>query len=488
MPFIAKPYLSVALTCLIAPLARGQDSPAVSAEVEQHIQRVVSGLVGNVVVKGDAHATHTLSDRMSELHVPGVSIAVIHHGKIEWARGFGESRLGGLAVNADTLFQAGSISKPVAAMAALSLVQQGMLSLDSDVNTWLATWKLPVDPVTAGKPVTLRELLTHTGGTTVHGFPGYASGDPVPSLVQVLNGVKPANTPAIRSNAVPGSRWQYSGGGYTIMQQILVDVTKEPFPKLLHDLVLAPIGMRHSTYEQPLPRDLQSNAATPYWRSGNPVSGGAHTYPEMAAAGLWTTPTDLAQFAIEVEQSLEGKANHVLSVEMSRQMLHPGLGQWGLGLRIGGKSENPIFSHSGQNEGFVNYFIAYEKGGEGAVVMTNGDGGGLVIDEVVHSIAVEYGWPEGRPRAAVLIDPKVLASYKGTFELRPGFNIVIRVQDGQLTAQGTGQGKIPIFAESETRFFATEVEAEIDFFKDDQGNVTHLVLHQGGQDRTAPKR
>jgi CubicO group peptidase (beta-lactamase class C family) len=381
----------MALACCLARSVMAQNTALTSAEAEQHIQHVTSGL------KGDDHATHTLADRMKELKVPGVSIAVIHQGNVEWARGFGVRSVGGPPVTADTMFQAGSISKPLAAMAALRLVEQGKLSLDADVNTYLISWKLPSDPVTVGKPITLRELLTHTAGTTVHGFPGYASNEPVPTLVQVLNGEKPANTPPIRSEGKPGVNWKYSGGGYTIMQQVLIDVTQEPFPKLLHDSVLAPIGMSHSTYEQPLPQAFQSFAATPYRSNGEAVEGGPHTYPEMAAAGLWTTPTDLARYAIEVQQSLQDKANHVLSQNMTRQMLTPGIGHWGLGLEIAGSESNPYFSHGGANEGFRNIFVANEKSGEGAVVMTSGDAGGLLGDEVMRSIATEYGWADYRP-------------------------------------------------------------------------------------------
>jgi CubicO group peptidase (beta-lactamase class C family) len=369
------------------------------------------------------------------------------------------------------------------------LVQEGKLSLDTDVNTYLTSWKFPSDPVAAGKPITLRALLTHTAGTTVHGFPGYASTAPVPTLVQVLNGEKPANTPAIRSEAAPGARWQYSGGGFTVMQQVLLDVAKEPFPKLMHDTVLAPIGMAHSTYEQPLPPSLKGMAATPYNGVGKPIEGGAHTYPEMAAAGLWTTPSDLARYIIEVQKSLDGEANHVLSADMTRQMVKPGMGNWGLGLEIGGADSNPYFSHGGANEGFRCIFVAYEKTGEGAVVMTNGDAGGMLGDEVINSISAEYGWPDFKPtvRTVVPVDAKILGQYVGTFELNKGFDLVITLENGQLNGQATGQGKFPLFAESETRFFPM-FPAEIEFVKDDQGKVTGLVLHQGGHDVKAPKK
>lgn len=325
---ITRQMAVIALACLFTLPALPQN---VSSEAEQHGQHVISGLIGNIVVKGqEQHATRTLADRMKQLNVPGVSIAVIHNGKIEWARGFGVRNRDGAPVNAETMFQAGSISKPVAAMAALRLVQEGKMTLDADINAYLTSWKFPSDPVSGGKLINLRELLTHTAGTTVHGFPGYASTDLVPTLVQVLNGEKPANTPSIRSEQPPMKEFKYSGGGYTIMQQAVIDVAHEPFPKLLHDAVLAPISMSRSTYEQPLPADLRDNAATPYRGNGKPVEGGAHTYPEMAAAGLWTTPADIAKYAIEVEQSLEGKANHVLNADMTRRMLTPrmGAGAW----------------------------------------------------------------------------------------------------------------------------------------------------------------
>jgi CubicO group peptidase (beta-lactamase class C family) len=486
MSLAGKTWLVAVIASTLTGAAVAQNAP----EIEQHIQHVTSGLIGGVVLKGGENSTRTLAERMRELNVPGVSIAVIHNGKIEWARGFGVRSVGGAPVNAETMFQAGSISKPLAAMACLRLVQQGKLSLDTDVNTYLTSWKLPSDPVQQGKPVTLRELLTHTGGTTVHGFPGYASNEPVPTVIQVLNGEKPANTPAIRSEAAPGARWNYSGGGYTIMQQVLLDVTKEPFQKLLHDTVLAPIGMTRSTYDQPLPLALRDNAATPYRGDGKPVEGGAHTYPERAAAGLWTTPTDIAKYAIEVDRSLDGKANHVLSAEMTREMLKRGMGNWGLGLEIGGSDTNPWFSHGGVNEGFVNIFYMFEKSGDGAVVMTNGDQGGQIGDELIHSIANEYNWPDLRPtvRTAIHVDPKILDTYVGTYELNKGVDLAITVENGQLMGQAPGQPKLPLYAETETRFFLLVVPTSIEFVKDGQGKVTSAVLHLNGHDRSAPKK
>jgi len=475
---------------LLATLSSGATQAPTSADIESHIQHVTSGLIGGVVLKGHENETHTLAERMKELNVPGVSIAVIHDGHIEWARGFGVRNSAGAEVNAETMFQAGSISKPLAAMAALRLVQEGKLALDANINDYLTSWRFRSAPVAEAKPITLRELLTHTAGTTVHGFPGYAGNQPVPTLVQVLNGEKPANTPAIRSEQPPMKQWKYSGGGYTIMQQALIDVSHELFPKLLHGTVLAPIGMTRSTYEQPLPESLRDNAATPYRGDGKPVEGGAHTYPEMAAAGLWTTPIDLAKYALEVECSLKDQANHVLTLEMTRKMLRPGLGHWGLGLEIGGSDSNPYFSHGGANEGFRNIFAAYENAREGAVVMTNGDNGSQIGDEVMHSVAAEYHWPDWHPevRTVVELDPKILAHYVGTYQLGPDFNLVVTLENNHLITEATGQPRFSLYAETETKFFPLEFPADLEFVKDSKGAVTGLILHQGGQNIKAPRR
>jgi CubicO group peptidase (beta-lactamase class C family) len=482
-----------ALVCFTAPILVGQTAHSpepVSAEVQQHIEKVTSCLQAMVVVKDESRVCPTLSQRMAELHIPGVSIAVIHNGAIEWARGFGLKQTGGAPIDTDTLFQAGSISKPLAAMAALHQVQEKKLSLDADVNSELVSWKIPASPAANGKPVTLRELLTHTAGFTVHGFPGYAASEPVPTLIQVLNGEKPANTPPIRLESEPGSRWNYSGGGYTVMQQTVLDASREPFPKLLHETVLAPIGMTHSTYQQPLPADLQPAAAIPYDVDGKPIPGGAHTYPEMAAAGLWTTPSDLARYCLEVELSLQGRANHVLSQDLTQQMLTPGKGQWGLGLQIGGSAGDPYFSHGGVNEGFESLFVAYEHHGDGAVVMTNAEGGSRLAAEIMQSIATAYNWPDFRPvvRTQVKVDPAVLARYVGTYELAPNFSIAITLEGDQLMTQATNQPKVPVYPESPTRFFLKVVDAQVEFFPDDKGQVSYMILHQNGRDAKAMKK
>jgi CubicO group peptidase (beta-lactamase class C family) len=399
----------VVISVLAVSLTTAQVTTGPST-LEQRIQHIQEGLMPAVLVQGQSPSsrTSTLTDSMAALHVPGVSVAVIHDGKIEWAHGFGLTKVGGPPVMPETLFQAGSISKVVTAIAVLRLVEAGKLNLDTDVNQYLKSWKLPDNEFTAKKKVTLRELLTHTVGVTVHGFPGYAAGKQVPTLVQVLNGEKPANSPPIRVDVEPGTIWRYSGGGFVIIQQLLEDVTGKSFPELMQQMVLGPMGIVHSTFQQPLPSDRRAEAATPYDGTGNPIPGGPHTYPEQAPAGLWTTPSDLGRFALELRKAVAGESNRILSQAMARQMLTPGMGNWGLGVETGGGKEHPYFTHGGVDAGFVSDLVAYDRG-DGAVVMTNSDRGGQLAEQIVRTIAYEYEWPDSSPRAALW--PKSIRRY-----------------------------------------------------------------------------
>jgi CubicO group peptidase (beta-lactamase class C family) len=332
---------------------------------------------------------------MEKHHVPGLSLAVIQDGEIVRARGYGfadqESKI---PVTTATLFQAGSISKSVAAVGALHLVEEGHLTLDSDVNTHLMAWKVPENDFTKQQKVTLRRILSHSAGLTVHGFPGYAQGKPLPTLVQVLDGTKPANTGAIRVDTVPGQKFRYSGGGYTVMQQIVIQVAQKPFPDYLQQIVLKPFGMTNSTYEQPLPEAFVSLAAKGYYSESKPVEGGWHIYPEMAAAGLWTTASDLARFAIGVQRSLAGKANPVISQMMTRQMLTVQSEHDGLGVFLDGEGNRLRFMHGGRDEGFDAEMTAYAETGQGAVVMINANNNSGCVRRVIEAVAHEYHWPD----------------------------------------------------------------------------------------------
>ncbi|MDB6111846.1 MAG: penicillin-binding protein [Pedosphaera sp.] len=334
-----------------------------------------------------------ITAQMQEHHITGLSLAIIEDGKITKAQGYGfTDKSCKTPVTTATLFQAGSISKSVAALGALHLIEQGKLSLDEDVNVRLQTWKVPENEFTKDKKVTLRGILSHSAGLTVHGFPGYAVDATLPTLVQVLDGVKPANTSAIRVDITPGTKWRYAGGGYTVMQQMVIDVTGKPFPEFMEATVLKPFGMTASTYQQPLPKDLASVTATGSYPDGREVKGKWHIYPEMAAAGLWTTASDLARCAIGIQQSLAGKTNPVVSQTMTRQMLKHQMGDDGLGVFLEGRGKTLRLSHDGRDEGFDASMTAYAETGKGAVIMINANENSGAVKRMMDQIAKEYRW------------------------------------------------------------------------------------------------
>jgi CubicO group peptidase (beta-lactamase class C family) len=457
-----------------------------------HSRNVENGLLPAVVIHGQpAPRSMKLADRMAHYHVPGVSIAVINDGKLEWATGYGVlDATDPHAVTAQTLFQAASISKPLTAMAALTLVQNGTLSLDENVNDKLKSWRVPDSEFTKDQKVTLRRLLNHSAGFNVEDVGAYARGESLPTLVQALDGLAPAHSDPIRVQTVPGSNWPYSGGGYSVIQQLLIDVTRMSFPELMQQLVFSKIGMTSSTFQQPLPLELESIAATGHDMSGKPLKGRWYSFPQAAAAGLWTTPTDLARFVIELQESYHGRSNKVLSVEMTRQMLTQQVGGYGLGMWVGGNGNSATFSHPGKNEGFICMTFAYLERGQGAVVMTNGDGGNGLFNEILRAIALEYALPDYRPRekTAVHPDSRLFSSYVGDYDVS-GIRTTISANGDKLFVQAPPVWLEPVelYASGGDRFFMLEDDVDVTFVKDAQGNITEMRADASGQTVTAKK-
>jgi CubicO group peptidase (beta-lactamase class C family) len=381
---------------IIAPLFFGCSGPVTeekkySPETELKIKEVENNLILSVRIEGEPN--QTLKERMNYYHVKGVSIAVIKDYKMEWARGYGwadsaEQR----RVTAGTLFQAGSISKSLNGVGVLKMVQDKRLNLYADVNDYLIKWKFLYDSLSKSKKITLANLLSHTAGLSVHGFPGYKKGDSIPTLTQILNGERPANTPAVRSVFEPGLKFQYSGGGTTISQQILEDITGKPYDVLMWENVLKPMGMKNSFYSQPPQGDKQKLLASGYYGDGKEVEGKYHIYPEQAAAGLWTNPTDLAHYIIETQLALQGKSNKVLSQEMTKLELTPYIDDYAaLGVFIIKKGGQTYFQHTGVDEGFVSRYYGSMEAGNGVVVMANTDNTDI-LDEIINGVATVYGW------------------------------------------------------------------------------------------------
>ena len=341
-----------------------------------------------------AEVSQVLTAAMRDHQVPGASIAVIDDYRIAWAEGFGVAAVGvDRPVTPTTLFQAASISKPVAAIGALKLVELGRLQLDEDVNARLTAWRIPASPLTLGRPVTLRLLLSHSAGMTVHGFDGYDRTAAVPTLVQVLSGVAPANSRPVLIDQKPGYGFRYSGGGYSVVQQLIIDVTAQPFADYMRQHVLEPLDMKQSRYEQPLDERSISQAALGHRKNQTPVPGGIHVHPELAAAGLWTTPSDLATLAIEVANTAVGRPGRVLSGATVSEMLKLQNDKVGLGFFIRGQGRGQSFGHDGANDGYRCELIMLPATGQGLALMTNSDTGGQIYKSVNAAVRAAYRWP-----------------------------------------------------------------------------------------------
>lgn len=452
-----------------------------SKETQSRIKQVENNLSGWVQIENNSQKW-TLEERMKFYHANGVSIAVIKDYKIEWAKGYGlADSLQQKPVTTKTLFQAGSNSKSLNAVGILKLVQEGKLNLNSDINDYLKRWKFPYDSLSKGKKITIANLLSHTGGITVHGFAGYEFGDKIPTLVQILNGQKPANSEAIRSMYEPSLKYEYSGGGTTISQLIIEDVTGKPYDKYMWENVLKPMGMTNSFYTQPPALSKLNLLATGYYNDGKAVKGNYHIYPEQAAAGLWTNPTDLAKYVIETQLSLKGKSQKVLSKKMTELRLTPYIDtKSALGVFIIDKNGVKNFEHGGVDEGFVSQYIGTLDRGNGVVVMTNTYNTSL-FDEIIRSVALTYDWKNAYTpdiKKEINIKDEDLQPYLGKYGrgnfiwsiIKKDNGVYLSITDNEYW--GTCMWKMHFT--NDDNFFVTEKNCKFLFVRDASGKIMAL--------------
>lgn len=378
---LATPMIARADDCAAPAEAAGGPANAHTRYVETHLQPAI-------IKKGDK--PFSLAQRMQQYAVPGLSVAVIHNGKLEWARGWGVRDIASCApVTPDTDFQAASISKVVTAMLALRMVDEGKMGLDRNINDALRSWKLPVDQNLAPNGVTLRQLLSHTAGIGMHGFQGYKPGDPLPTTVQILDGLPPANTKPVRSVLPADAQFEYSGGGYVITQLALSDVGGLPFAELAQREILGPLGMTRTAFSMPPSPAIQANMALGH-ANGSLLPDKYVVTPELAPAGLWTTAGDLARLLLDLQASAAGEAGHRLSPGMTHTMMTPVKANWGLGVAVYPQG-TPRFMHDGVNPGFDSFMVASTGKGDGVVALANGGDGRRLIGEVVRAIATDDG-------------------------------------------------------------------------------------------------
>jgi len=453
----------------------------------EQIEQVINGLLPATHLTNQYAAPTTLAARMAHCQAPGVSIAVIHNYEIAWARGFGLCTAGRPApVTPATLFQAASISKPVFALAVMRMVEAGILDLDEDVNHYLTTWQVPANGDWQPR-VTLRQLLSHTAGLTVHGFPGYpnSAGQRIPTVSQILDGQPPANTDSVRVDLLPGLKYRYAGGGTLVAQQVVVDVLGKPFAEIMREWVLQPAGAEGSTYSQPPTNGWLERTATAHPWNGLPLPGQFHVYPEIAAAGLWTTPTDLARIGLQIQQALHGDLDRLIKPATARQMMTPQTRaddeQIGIGFFLKGQGNALRFGHGGWNEGFISHLQLYAEGGMGCAIMVNANQGHPLAEEIERAIAKAYGWPGYFPEPTTYtFSAEQMSDFVGRYQSDTGAIFTVTQTDDALWMQPPAQPALRLHPTAATKFTMRHLNADVNFAQNEAGEAT-LTLQQGGQ-------
>lgn len=338
-----------------------------------------------------ANISSTLLPVMKAYHVPVVGYAIIKNNRIVSVDTLSIDP--NIVVSSSSLFQAASISKSVSAYGALKLVSQDKLNLDESVNSRLVTWKIPVNQYNQSTPVILRQLLDMTSGLSISGFPGHAQGKPLPTLLQILDGIPPANTSSIHVFYQPGTQYFYSGGAFEVLEQLMEDVTHQSFNVWMNNEVLKPLKMKQSIFQYPLTKARSQEAVPGFLSDGTMIKGGWNNYAIAAAGGLWSTPSDLAKFAIDITKAYRSNQG-LISKEIAKQMLTRQKNtDYGLGVVIDGKGKSLNFRKAGHNLGYHNEIIMFPNSGDGMVVMTDSENGEYIINYLIPFVAKKYHWP-----------------------------------------------------------------------------------------------
>jgi CubicO group peptidase (beta-lactamase class C family) len=446
------------------------------------IARIEAQLLPAVPLATDTGSQWSIHQRLRAHRIPGLSVAVVHDGRVAWVRSYGHRDAEiSEPVTPCTMFQAGSISKPVATLALLSLVHAGAVALDTDVNHYLRRWRLPVSRFTRDSLVTLRRLLSHRGGISVRGFDGYTRGAPIPTLPQVLDGVAPANSAPIVVDTTPGAVVRYSGGGFTVAQLLLEDVTGESFDAFAHRRLFAPHGLTRTTYSAVHASTNGGDVASGHDTTGRPIVGRWRELPEMAAASLWSTPRELASLVLSVQAAVRGESGAVLDMALAQEMMTPQAPSQGLGVGLKGLPAYR-FSHSGANEGFRAMLIGYLDRNDGIVVMTNGERGDALAMEYVRAVAREYGWLDLVPhvRHTIPLSSAMRERLEGRFALGPNWEIDVMERGDSLFVGPVGRRPLAALMDSDsTLFFPTMDGVELRVLERGEGHITAIEWKQG---------
>jgi CubicO group peptidase (beta-lactamase class C family) len=390
-----------------------------------------SNLLRSRVLTSETIPYQKLAARMAHYGVPGVAVAIIENGEVVFAQGYGVTQQGSdEAVNADTLFSVGSVSKTITAALTLKMAEQQQVDLNNDIRPQLASWRLPESEFMTADGMNLRMLLSHTAGLNIHGFADYQPGEALPNVLQTLNGEHPAKNEALTLVSRPGERYRYSGGGYTLVQQLLSETAQQSFPALTKDILTKPLGMARSTFQNPLPESVK-NVAKAHNRDGDAVAlpRGYESFPEMAASGFWTSANDLSKFVQMLLKSYTqgGYLSQAMAIDM---MTRVAPSQHGLGPRVEGVGDQFMFHHGGANDSYRAWIEGHLATGNGLVVLTNGSNGSSLFVEIRNAVADAMEWKinQAVKVPSIKISPQQLETYTGQYEVNESFPLPLRQQ------------------------------------------------------------
>ncbi|WP_421798258.1 serine hydrolase [Haliscomenobacter sp.] len=457
-----------------------------SKTVNEQITRVENSLSGGLVIDGKMYS---LAERMKHYNVAGLSVAVIDNYQVVWAKGYGYAdKKEGRKVTANTLFEPGSISKSLNAVGILRLAQAGKLDLYQDINQYLVNWKFPYDTVSHDKKITTAQLLSHTAGLGVHGFPGYHRDSAIASVIDILDGRAPSNTEPVRSYTEPGKEVRYSGGGTLITQQMVTDITQQRYEQYMYEQVLRPLGMTNSSYNQPPSIAQGKNLATGYKSNGDEVPGKYFVYPEKAAAGLWTTPSDICKYLVEIQQAYQGKSSKVLNQEMVKLHVMPYKDDAAMGTFLQDRNGELYFVHSASNEGFTGYFLAGLSNGKGVALFVNSEDGSVLL-ELLNSIALVYNWAgfeKPEQITTVPVNDTITSKYIGEYIVDGWLSEITKEKDGLYF--WTDGLKSKMYFTSSSDFRNLELRGTKTFTFDSTGTVSGYTNTINGRLRATGQR
>ena len=459
-----------------------------ASDAQARKKQVEHGLLPHVVFDGEIKPV-SIETRMAMAKTPALSVAVVHNGKLDWSAAWGQLQADGAGADCGSLFQAGSIAKPVTLLAALRMKAAGLIDFDRSIETYLSSYHLPAGRQTNANPVTFRNLLAHSAGIAPGGYAGYAQNEPIPTDQQIVRGEAPSNSRKVEVLNAPGASLAYSGGGYTVIEIALQDQLHKPFDQIMREWLLSPVGMKQADFTMPLPASSHPHTARGHKIDGTLISGGWNNYPEQAAAGLWATATDLAMFLLEIHKGYVGKSN-VFTQASIRELLASPIANHAYGFRLMGEGDQVFITHYGGTVGYRAGMTLNLQTGDGAVFLTNSDNGSNLGGAFFSAVSRAYEWPMFREeRVKRMTQPAaVLQSLVGIYVFPDqGWKVSVVYERDSLTLVFPAGNRLPLVMvpiHGRPREFVHETGVHANF--DGEGQDLKIQLFgQTGQRQTS---